>query len=671
MKRLTTAEGVAISHPLTLTAVRRASSATSIIDGDLSIVGTTLSGVMAGTGQTTIAQGAEAVTDQFLRLEGSRTLVNNGTLDIVASLDLIDDTSVSNFGLINVDPGDNPNLQIGSTNGVGLLVNEASGTIVVRPAPFLDENAAPSSGGLVNVLTNFDNAGTVTLESGFLRLFGDGTHTGAFQLSGMLEGGTLDGARLRTFGSNVFEESASVTGVSFGVQGGTTTFDGTLAVESTFVLGDATFTLNTDTSTRLLSIFGSDEASFGAPEALPTFGGTGNVTVTESFSFEEGAIVGSGLIDVQAGATTTLGSTFFTTAAPQLSLSGRTIRNAAAFTSSEDPEATASVFSQGNLQIQNGGVFEQVGDLRVTGEGGLGTSITVDETTSGQFILSGTLKLDEALAITGADLTGGGISIGDGFLSLNEDLTVGAFEMTTGTLNLDGGNLTILNTASLSGTLSGSGQTTIASGAEGTVAGNLLLSGNPTLLNEGLLNFANDFDTLTLQDSAQLQIGSNGTLQLDGSQSVNTFAPSDANGEPTIPNTRIVNNGRIERLDTAGLGGTFSSLSASTLDLNGTIDVVAGTLNIDALNIGFVDEGGFFVTTAEGVATYGSASSLIGGDAGIQLHGGRHQFTAGAASTWGPSSQRADFRRRPFHRRYIDAGRRHGRNGANHDRPRC
>ena len=330
-------------------------------DGDLSIVGTsTLSGVMAGTGQTTITQGADVVTDQFLRLEGSRTLVNNGTLDIVASLDLIDDTSVSNFGLINVDPGDNPFVQIGSTNGVGLLVNEASGTIVVRPAPFLDENAAPSSGGLVNVLTNFDNAGTVTLESGFLRLFGDGTHTGAFQLSGMLEGGTLDGARLRTFGNNVFEESASVTGVSFGVQGGTTTFDGTLAVESTFVLGDATFTLNTDTSTRLFAIFGSDETSFEAPEALPTFGGTGNVTVTESFSFEEGAIVGSGLIDVQAGATTTLGSTFFTTAAPQLSLSGRTIRNAAAFTSSEDPEATASVFSQGNLQIQDGGVFEQV-----------------------------------------------------------------------------------------------------------------------------------------------------------------------------------------------------------------------------------------------------------------------------------------------------------------------
>ena len=209
--------------------------------------------------------------------------------------------------------------------------------------------------------------------------------------------------------------------------------------------------------------------------------------MTERFSFEEGAIVGSGLIDVQAGATTTLGSTFFTTAAPQLSLSGRTIRNAAAFTSSEDPEATASVFSQGDLQIQDSGVFEQVGDLRVTGEGGLGTSITVDEVTGGQFILSGTLQLDEALAITGADLTGGGISIGDGVLSLNDDLTVGAFEMVTGTLNLDG-DLTILNTASLGGTLSGSGQTTIAETAVATIDNFLTLGGNRTLLNEGELN---------------------------------------------------------------------------------------------------------------------------------------------------------------------------------------
>ena len=239
-------------------------------DGNLTILNTaTLRNEFSGAGRTIIAAGAVATVDGFLRLEGNRTLVNNGTLNIVDSLDLVDDTSVSNFGLINVDPGDNPFLQIGSTNGVGLLVNEASGTIVVRPAPFLDENAAPSSGGLVNFLTNFDNAGTVTLESGFLRLFGDGTHTGAFQLSGMLEGGTLDGARLRTFGSNVFEESASVTGVSFGVQGGTTTFNGTLAVESTFVFGDATFTLNTDTSTRLLSIFGSDGSKLRGTGSTP------------------------------------------------------------------------------------------------------------------------------------------------------------------------------------------------------------------------------------------------------------------------------------------------------------------------------------------------------------------------------------------------------------------
>ena len=212
-----------------------------------------------------------------------------------------------------------------------------------------------------------------------------------------------------------------------------------------------------------------------------------------------------------------------------------------------------------------------------------------------------------------------------------EGLTVDVFE-NFGRVSGDG-NLTILNTATLRNDFSGAGRTIIAAGAVATVDGFLRLEGDRILQNDGTLGLLSEFASIQLQDIAQLQIGSSGTLQLDGGQSVNTGTRFDTNGDPINPNTRIVNDGRIEKLDTAERGSTFGSLSASTLDLNGTIEVVAGTLNIDALNTGFVDEAGFFVTTAEGVATYGSASSLIGGDAGIQLSGGRHQFTAGATST--------------------------------------
>ena len=250
-----------------------------------------------------------------------------------------------------------------------------------------------------------------------------------------------------------------------------------------------------------------------------------------------------------------------------------------------------------------------------------------------------------------------------------EGLTVDVFE-NFGTVSGDG-NLTILNTATLRNEFSGAGRTIIAAGAVATVDGFLRLEGDRVFQNDGTLGLLNEFDSIQLQDSAQLQIGSTGTLRLDGDQSVNTSTRFDANGDPINPNTRIVNDGRIEKLDTAERGSTFGSLSASTLDLNGTIEVVAGTLNIDALNTGFVDEAGFFVTTAEGVATYGSTSSLIGGDAGIQLSARAPSNSRRAPPAPGPSSRRADFRRRHFHRRHIDAERRHGRNGANHDRPRC
>ena len=164
--------------------------------------------------------------------------------------------------------------------------------------------------------------------------------------------------------------------------------------------------------------------------------------------------------------------------------------------------------------------------------------------------------------------------------------------------------------------MAGTGQTTIAQGADVTINGFLRLEGDRVFQNDGTLGLLNEFDSIQLQDSAQLQIGSSGTLQLDGGQSVNTFIFFDTNGDPIIPNTRIVNDGVIEKLDTAELGGTFSSLQASNLDLNGTIDVVAGTLNIDALFFNTFDEQSqTVVTLAEGVATFGSSSILTGGGA--------------------------------------------------------
>ena len=194
------------------------------------------------------------------------------------------------------------------------------------------------------------------------------------------------------------------------------------------------------------------------------------------------------------------------------------------------------------------------------------------------------------------------------------------------------GNLTILNTATLRNDFSGAGRTIIAAGAVATVDGFLSLEGDRILQNDGTLGLLSEFASIQLQDSAQLQIGSTGTLQLDGDQSVNTGALRHERRSDHPEHAHRQRRAHREA-GYGGTGSTFGSLSASTLDLNGTIEVVAGTLNIDALNTGFVDEAGFFVTTAEGIATHGSTSSLIGGMLESSCPGGVAQFTAGAAST--------------------------------------
>ena len=213
------------------------------------------------------------------------------------------------------------------------------------------------------------------------------------------------------------------------------------------------------------------------------------------------------------------------------------------------------------------------------------------------------------------------------------------------------GDLTVIETAILQGSISGSGQITIASGAEASVNGFLRLEGDRVLLTDGTLDFANEFDSIQLQDSAQLQISSSGTLQLDGSQRVDTFTLSDANGDPIIPNTRIVNDGVIEKLDTAVSGSAFSSLQASNLDLNGTISVIGGELAIDPLFFEtFDDQSQTNVTLADGVASFGDSSVLTGGGDGVRLFGGQHVFAPGARASGRSSLTRACWKSRTMQR---------------------
>jgi hypothetical protein len=276
-----------------------------------------------------------------------------------------------------------------------------------------------SNGGL-----DFDNTGTVNIDSGDLVLDGGGTNSGTVSVDA--------GARLRLLQSYTHGAASSLSGAG--------TID--------FVLGTHSFPPGTFTPTGLVnfvggtitinngytasSVVGGATVIFNAVQSIATlelssgtFTGSGQTTITDGFTWTGGTMSGPGGTIVAAGATATLAGT--AARAGPLTLS-RTLEN----------DGTVTWIGTGNLNLTSLAVFINDGTFLIdssatlNGTGVIQNAGTIEKTSGGTTAaaaglawsnLGGTIKVGAGLlAINGSFQTPPGsitTVVGPGMLELN------------------------------------------------------------------------------------------------------------------------------------------------------------------------------------------------------------------------------------------------------------
>ena len=481
--------------------------------GNVTVGGTFawLGGLISGTGLLDLAPGGSLNSNPgAVLVMQDRTLRNRSDIGI----ELLDAQLALNGNAV-LDNQGRMRLELSP----GMFLNVISGTGVVLNSGSFEATASGSSAVIAN---RFDNSGSLTVNSGILRLQGGGTHSGNFLMVGPTEGG-LNSGRLRFGGTHTLSASSLLEGGSFGVEFGTTTINGAIDLEGMFVTAG-----NADAPGRLIINSDADLSQFSLidqnPEddLTPTLGGSGNISVANLFIWEGGTIGGSGLFVIAEtaeisqfglGATRPEGTTV-----PLLTLSGRTFSTAI-------PDA---LLERGRLQIIDGAVFENSGGFSFGSEGG--APFIVEGGSNGTFRNTGT--------VTGAsDLVFGTTTQNSGTLQApNLELAAGVTLTqpegsisTPGTFNVGGGfsllgGSVAATTTNVNGSFGGIGTVTgnlnnAGVLSPGTSPGALTIDGNFTQSDLGTLILevdgdasqpGVDFDLLTITGSASFD----GTLEL-------------------------------------------------------------------------------------------------------------------------------------------------------------
>ncbi|XAL98824.1 PEP-CTERM sorting domain-containing protein [Phycisphaeraceae bacterium D3-23] len=438
--------------------------------GDLTITGTLdwLLGQMLGAGTTTLAAGGTLTTGgstQTLR----RDFDNAGTVQYHnGNFRLADDAVFTNLAGAVFNASDPSGIPTGGGGG-GTFHN--NGTFNKTTASSFRITAG-----------EFNNAGSVNIDEGELRISSGGANTGTFEVDA--------GATLRFEGSYTYSPGSSITGV------GTVTFDngthvlpaGTFTPTGTVNFEDGSITVNDVLTPAALGAIGADvtfnqfldfggpltvnssgSAAFSAAQSFTQItldngdlGGTGDLTITGTLDWLLGQMLGAGTTTLAAGGTLTTGG------------STQTLRR-------DFDNAGTVQYHNGNFRLADDAVFTNLAGAVFnasdpsgipTGGGGGGTfnnNGTFNKTTAssfritaGEFNNAGSVNIDEGeldfsqaytqtagkltvdagaearftttANFTGGQITGGGTIIGD----INNQGAVVAPGTSPGTLTLDG-----------------------------------------------------------------------------------------------------------------------------------------------------------------------------------------------------------------------------------------
>src|SRR4051812_28503623 len=243
-------------------------------DGSLSVTSTFTwsGGTMQGAGVTTL-EPAAALTMSGGSLR--RTMFTKGTSTVTAmgwSIASGGDWENSASMTFPQPPGD------GRLFAGGLFHNTSTGAITFN--------------GGVQVEVAFDNDGAVSVKAGVRFVGGDGAGSSSGTTT-VTAAGTLDLAADANH-SYEFDASSSITGAGIlYAEQGNSTFDGTVSV-ATIRVGAETATLNTDVTVPTLKL----EAGVLA--------GTGDISVTSTFTWAGGTMQGAGVTTLEPAAALTM-----------------------------------------------------------------------------------------------------------------------------------------------------------------------------------------------------------------------------------------------------------------------------------------------------------------------------------------------------------------------------
>ncbi|MCC5884910.1 MAG: filamentous hemagglutinin N-terminal domain-containing protein [Gammaproteobacteria bacterium] len=573
-------------------------------------------GVVAGTGVLDIAPGGRVITNP-----GALLTVQDRTL-----------RNRSDLGFEFVD------VQL-ALNGTAVLDNQGRMSLEVTPETFLNFLPGPgmvlnsgsfevtASGSNVIIPNRFDNSGSVTLNSGFLRMQGGGMHSGSFLMVGPID--ITTSGRLRFGGNHVLSAGSALLGGSFGVDNGTTTINGTIDLDAMFVTaGNAAapgrLIINSDADLLQFSLIDGNPQD----DLVPMLSGSGNISVANAFFWDSGTIGGTGSFVI---ADTAQVSQFglsesrpVGTPIPLLTLSGRTFSTA----------ISDALLDRGRLQIVNGGVFENSGGFTFgtaggspfTIEGGTGGIFRNTGTLTGASGLifgtttqnSGTLQVPNLSLATGMTLTQNGGSITTpGTFDVRGTLTQQAGTLSAGTIQFPAGGSAMLsgtltaNAAAISGGSLGIGGTANI-GMLGLSAGNL---GGP-----GVINVSNRVDWIggAINGVGTLNLGSASTGTISGAgRTLTGFTLNNAGTLALGSNLALAggatlrNTGTLNIAGAGGAGVTLSGSAAETLDNGGSL--VASTPL--TLGVRTVTGGGFTAPTL--TLSANTPMSVIGGSMNV------------------------------------------------------
>jgi len=586
-----------------------------------------LQGTASGAGIYRAVAGTSAATLTFAGGGSISTLLNTGTTIRVENSSLTNTSSFVNRGTLTLAGGTYQS-SAAVTNTSGFQIENAAGTVGTLSAALINSGtlaansgtltllAAPTQSGAINiaatgvlnVVPDWVNSGTINFTAGGAITGGNltntsasGTITGAGFINSFLvnqnrldiNGLTVSNNFLQTAGSFTISGASTITGNAM-VNGGTLNLQGkSLAVNSLILATGATLTNGTLGATLNGGVTNAGTVNFAADVyVLGPVTNTGTWLQRGAISNEvdnagtltlmantinsrvTGGLVNSGSLLFSngpgyiIGAVTNSGSISF-----QGAISNNYVQTAGSITLGNNATITGTAsISGGNFDL-NGKTYTN-NQMVVSGSGMLsngvaGAIFNGGLTNAATVFVSQTTTFNGPVTNTGTFVFQGTINnalVNSGSFALNGSATLATAPVNSGTLNVASSTLTVTPAWSNSGTVLIAGGTvaggnfTNASGATFSGAGTIA----PLLVNNGLL------------------VATNGTLTLSvAPQQKGTVVVADGAGPGTLSVTLAWTN-----------NGTVSIASGATVTGGNLTNAASGTItNFGAINTLLVNQG--------------------------------------------------------------------------------